>query len=283
MVAFWQDLGLPGLIDVHTHFMPENVLAKVWAFFENGTPPWPIHYRRSQDERLALLRAFGVRRFTGLLYPHKPAMAAWLNSWSADFAAATPEVLHSATFFPEPDAGQYVAAALAGGARIFKAHVQVGAYDPADELLTPVWGQLAEAGVPVVVHCGSGPTPGPFTGPERFAAVLARHPRLTAIIAHLGAPEYTEFFDLAGKYRNVHLDTTMTFTDFFTQIRPDRAFPADGLPRLADLGDRILLGTDFPNIPYPYLHQLEALAGTGLGRPWLRAVCHDNAARLLGL
>ena len=285
MVAFWQDLGLPGLIDVHTHFMPENVLAKVWAFFEGGQfgQPWPIYYRRPQEERLALLRAFGVRRFTGLLYPHKPAIAAWLNSWSADFAAANPEVLHSATFFPEPDAAQYVAAALAGGARIFKAHVQVGAYDPADELLAPVWGQLAEAGVPVVVHCGSGPTPGLFTGPERFAAVLARHPRLTAIIAHLGAPEYGEFFDLAEKYRNVHLDTTMAFTDFFTQIRPDRAFPASELPRLADLGDRILLGTDFPNIPYPYLHQLEALAGTGLGRPWLRAVCHDNAARLLGL
>jgi uncharacterized protein len=285
VVAFWQDLGLPGLVDVHTHFMPENVLAKVWAFFEGGQfgQPWPIHYRRPQDERLALLRAFGVRRFTGLLYPHKPAMAAWLNSWSADFAAANPDVLHSATFFPEPDAGQYVAAALAGGARIFKAHVQVGAYDPADELLTPVWGQLAEAGVPVVVHCGSGPTPGPFTGPERFAAVLARHPRLTAIIAHLGAPEYSEFFDLAGRYRNVHLDTTMTFTDFFTRIRPDRAFPPGELARLADLGDRILLGTDFPNIPYPYLHQLEALAGTGLGRPWLRAVCHDNAARLLSL
>jgi predicted TIM-barrel fold metal-dependent hydrolase len=283
VVAFWRDLGLPGLIDVHTHFMPENVLAKVWAYFENGTPAWPIHYRRPQDERLALLRAFGVRRFTGLLYPHKPAMAAWLNSWSAEFAAANPDVLHSATFFPEPDAGEYVAAALAGGARIFKAHVQVGAYDPADDLLTPVWGQLAEAGVPVVVHCGSGPTPGPFTGPERFAAVLARHPRLTAIIAHLGAPEYSEFLDLAGQYANVHLDTTMAFTDFFTQLRPVRDFPAGELPRLADLGDRILLGTDFPNIPYPYLHQLEALAATGLGRPWLRAVCHDNAARLLGL
>lgn len=285
VVAFWRDLGLPGLIDVHIHFMPENVLAKVWAFFEDGQfgQKWPIYYRRSQDERLALLRAFGVRRFTGLLYPHKPDMAAWLNSWSAGFAAANPDVLHSATFFPEPDAAQYVAAALAGGARIFKAHVQVGAYDPADELLTPVWGQLAEAGVPVVVHCGSGPTPGPFTGPERFAAVLARHPRLTAIIAHLGAPEYGEFFDLAGRYRNVHLDTTMTFTDFFARLGPGRAFPPGELPRLADLGDRILLGTDFPNIPYPYLHQLEALAGTGLGRPWLRAVCHDNAARLLDL
>jgi hypothetical protein len=285
VVAFWQDLGLPGLIDVHTHFMPENVLAKVWAFFDGGRSgqPWPIYYRRPQDERLALLRAFGVRRFTGLLYPHKPAMAAWLNSWSAEFAAANPDVLHSATFFPEPGAGQYVAAALAGGARIFKAHVQVGAYDPADELLTPVWGQLAESGVPVVVHCGSGPTPGRFTGPERFAPVLARHPRLTAIIAHLGYPEHSEFLDLAGHYPNVHLDTTMAFTDFFARLGPGRAFPAGELPRLADLGDRILLGTDFPNIPYPYLHQLEALAGLGLGRPWLRAVCHDNAARLFGL
>jgi len=27
---------------------------------------------------------------------------------------------------------------------------------------------------------------------------------------------------------------------------------------------------------------LEALAGLDLGAPWLRAVCHDNAVRLLG-
>jgi predicted TIM-barrel fold metal-dependent hydrolase len=49
------------------------------------------------------------------------------------------------------------------------------------------------------------------------------------------------------------------------------------------MADRILLGTDFPNIPYPYLYQLEALARLDLGTPWLRAVCHDNAVRLLGL
>jgi predicted TIM-barrel fold metal-dependent hydrolase len=49
------------------------------------------------------------------------------------------------------------------------------------------------------------------------------------------------------------------------------------------VADRILLGTDFPNIPYPYVHQLEALARLEFGAPWLRAVCHDNAARLPGL
>jgi uncharacterized protein len=53
-------------------------------------------------------------------------------------------------------------------------------------------------------------------------------------------------------------------------------------PRLAAVADRILLGTDFPNIPYPCLHQLEALARLEFGAPWLRAAGHDNAARLLG-
>jgi predicted TIM-barrel fold metal-dependent hydrolase len=284
VVAFWQELGLPGLIDVHTHFMPDNVLAKVWAFFEDGRSraPWPIAYKLPEDERLALLRAFGVRRFTALSYPHKPGMAAWLNSWSAEFAARTPDALHSATFFPEPGAGDYVAAAIAAGARVFKAHLQVGGYDPRDELLTPVWGQLAEAGVPVVVHCGSGPSRGPFTGPGPFGEVLARHPRLTAIIAHLGAPEYGDFLALADRYPNVHLDTTMAFTEFFI-VGAAAPFPRELLPRLTALGDRILLGTDFPNIPYAYVHQLQALAGLDFGAPWLRAVCYHNAARLLNL
>ncbi len=284
VTAFWSELGLTGLIDVHTHFMPANVMRKVWAYFDNVGAErgqhWPIGYRQPEDERLALLRAFGVRRFGALNYPHKPGMATWLNDWSAGFAAATPDALHSATFFPEPDAADYVAKALAAGARMFKAHVQVGDYDPRSDLLDPVWGVLAEAGVPVVVHCGSGPFPGRHTGPGPISEVIARHPGLTMIIAHFGAPEYTEFLDLAEHHRGVYLDTTMVFTDYLESKSP---FPAGQLPRLAGLGDKILLGSDFPNIPHPYLHQLQALARLGLGEPWLRAVCHHNAAALLGL
>ena len=215
-----------------------------------------------------------------MLYPHKPDMAAWLNSWAADFAARTPDALHSATFFAEPAAASYVAEAISGGARLFKAHLQVGAFDPRDDLLSPVWGQLAEAAVPVVVHCGSAPTPGPHTGPGPFGEVMAAHPRLTAIIAHLGAPEYADFLDLTARYPNLYLDTTMAFTKFIDQPSP---FPNALLPRLAGAAERILLGTDFPNIPHPYLHQLDVLARLDLGATWLRAVCHDNARRLLGL
>lgn len=161
VVRFWRRLGLPGIIDVHTHFMPERVLDKVWAYFDSAGPltglEWPITYRRDEDERLALLRSFGVLRFTSMLYPHKAGMAAWLNGWAADFAARVPDCLHTATFFPEEDAGTYVRKAVEAGARVFKAHIQVGAYDPNDPLLDPVWGLLAEAGIPVVTHCGSGP------------------------------------------------------------------------------------------------------------------------------
>ena len=284
VVAFWAELGLPGLVDIHTHFMPPNVLAKVWAYFDQVSAAteqaWPIMYRQPEDERVAVLRAFGVRRFSALSYPHKPGMAAWLNAWAAEFAARTPDALHSATFFPEPGAEGYVAEAIGAGARLFKAHLQVGGYDPRDELLGPVWALLADAGVPVVVHCGSGPMPGRFTGPGPISEVLARNPRLVTIIAHLGSPEYGEFLALARDHQGVYLDTTMAFTDFLEQIAP---FPAELRPKLADVGDRILLGTDFPNIPYSYLHQLQALARLDLGEPWLRAVCHDNAARLLGL
>ncbi|PZT75448.1 amidohydrolase [Streptomyces sp. AC1-42W] len=284
VVRFRQRLGLPGLIDVHTHFMPERVLRKVWAYFDSAGPltgmEWPITYRHKEEERLALLRSFGVLRFTSMLYPHKPAMAAWLNGWSAEFAARTPDCLHTATFFPEPDAERYVREAVEAGARVFKAHLQVGGYDPNDPLLDPVWGLLAEAGVPVVTHCGSGPAPGRHTGPDPIARVLARHPRLPLIVAHLGMPEYAEFLTLAERYSGVRLDTTMAFTDFTEDFMP---FPKAELPRLADLGDRVLLGTDFPNIPYPYAHQLEALERLGLGDDWLRAVCHDNAKALFGL
>ncbi|MFD7897332.1 amidohydrolase family protein [Streptomyces sp. NPDC059743] len=282
--AFLARVGLPGLVDVHTHFMPERVLRKVWAYFDAVGPltrmEWPITYRHEEDERVALLRAFGVRAYTSMLYPHKPGMARWLNDWAAEFAARTPDCLRTATLFPETGVESYVREAVEGGARVFKAHLQVGAYDPNDERLDPVWGLLAEAAVPVVVHCGSGPAPGKHTGPEPVGRLLARHPALPLIVAHLGMPEYADFLALAERYEQVRLDTTMAFTDFGERFAP---FPREARERLADLGDRILLGTDFPNIPYPYIHQLEALERLELGNEWLRAVCYGNGVRLFGL
>jgi hypothetical protein len=277
-------LGIPGYFDVHTHFLPPRVLAKVRAQFDLAGPligrDWPIHYRGDEAELVAELRRLGVLRFSALAYAHKPEMAEFLNDWAAGFADRVPEALRSATFFPEPEAPTYVAKRPADGTQIFKIHVQVGGFDVNDPLLDEAWGLVAESGTPVVLHAGSGPVRGTHTGPDPVAALLRRHPTLTLVIAHLGAPEYAEFLALAEQHERVHLDTTMVFTDFFEDS--EGPFPVSLLPRLADLGDKVLLGTDFPNIPYPYLRQVEALERLGFGDEWLRAVLWENAARLIG-
>jgi len=283
--AFWRGLGVPGLADIHTHFLPPRMLRRVWEYFDAAGPllgrSWPIRYKWSDVERVAHLRAMGVRMFSALAYAHRPGMAADLNAWTMAFARDTPGCLPSATFYPEPGVTGHVRDALDAGARIFKVHLQVGGFSPADPRLDGVWGLLAEAGVPVVVHAGHAPVGTGHTGPGPFGAVLARHRRLAAIIAHMGAPDYEDFLRLAADYERVALDTTMIFTDFFDKLAP---FPAAALPVARDLGlaGKVLLGSDFPNIPYPYARQLAGLARLGLGEEWLRAVCWDNPVALFG-
>ena len=262
--------------------MPPSVVAKIRAQFDAGGPligrTWPIRYRDEDDVLVAGLRELGVRRFSALPYAHRPDMAEWLNDWAAAFAARYPDCLVSGTFFPEVGVADYLARRLES-VEVLKVHVQVGAFHVTDPLLDEAWGLVAEAGTPVVLHAGSGPVGTAYTGPGPVADLLARHPRLALVIAHLGAPEYDEFFALAERYERVHLDTTMAFTDFFEAMGP---FPPALLPRLADLGDKVLLGSDYPNIPYDYVHQLESLERLGLGDDWLRAVCWGNSERLFG-
>ncbi|MGA8847074.1 MAG: amidohydrolase family protein [Nocardioides sp.] len=280
--AFWVELGLPGLFDVHAHFLPPNIQRAVWAVFDAAGPKigreWPIRYRQPHEERVEILRGFGVRRFSTLPYAHKPGVADYLNDWSREFAAGVPEAISSATFYPEPDTAEQVAAAVEGGAEIFKIHLQVGEFHLDDPLLDGAWGLLEDVGTPIVVHAGSGPVGNDFTGPASMQRLLQRFPRLTIVVAHMGAPECTPFLELAETYERVHLDTTMMFTEFFGST-----YPAELVPRLRELQPKILLGSDFPTIPYPYVEQLQGLARLDLGDEWLRAVCWENGRDLIGL
>jgi hypothetical protein len=289
-VAEWvRALGVPGIVDLHVHFLPESVLRKVWGYFDHAQEhygmPWPVHYRLPEADRVAVLRKLGLRAFAPLVYPHKPDMGAWLTSWVTEFAAGVPEAVPTATIFPEPAVTDYLDTALRGGARCVKAHVQVGRYDPNDPVLDPAWGMIADAGVPVVVHCGHGPLRGEHTGLEVFGRVLDRHPRLVAVLAHAGMPQFTEAIDLVRTHPSVYLDTTMVGTPFTEKFSP---VPPDWPARLAEISDRVVLGTDFPNIPYDYATQLRAIADWAdaddrLGPAFLRSALHDTPARLLGL
>jgi predicted TIM-barrel fold metal-dependent hydrolase len=86
---------------------------------------------------------------------------------------------------------------------------------------------------------------------------------------------------VAERYQHTYLDTTMVFTDFFVP------FPEQLVPRLAGLGEKILYGSDFPNLPYDYADQLAGIEGLlgrapGLDEDWLARVCWHNAVALFG-
>ena len=213
---------------------------------------------------MTTLRAFGVRAFTALLYPHKPGMARSLNEWAADFAARTPGCLHTATFFPEPGAPPTSARARRRAPGCSRCHLQVGDLRPERPAARPGVGAARR---------------GRRSGPDRTAAparcpavhragadrgrLLARHPTLRLVIAHLGMPGVRgEFLDAGRAPRRRpagHDDGLHAFID------ADAPFPPGSCPGCATSVDRVLLGTDFPNIPYPYPDALGALERAGLG------------------
>lgn len=50
---------------------------------------------------------------------------------------------------------------------------------------------------------------------------------------------------------------------------------------LADLGDRVVVGSDLPSIPHTYARAVRSIIDLGMSGDWLRAVLHDNGAQLL--
>jgi predicted TIM-barrel fold metal-dependent hydrolase len=197
-------------------------------------------------------------------------------------AATHPAVIGSFTVYPEPGVEEEVQRALAGGGRVAKVHLQVGKFHALDPLLEPVWAELARRRVPVVLHAGAVPDGSggeEFCGAGKVAALLDRFPDLVLVIAHLGAPDFEDFLGLAEAAPALRLDTAMVFGG------PPAigAFPARLVERLGALGDRIVFGSDFPSVSWPFADQLAGLAALGLGEDWLRAVLWHNGARLLGL
>jgi uncharacterized protein len=282
VAAYVASLGLPGIVDLHVHFMPARLQEKVWAHFDRLEPPWPVLYRTGEAERLSLLARLGVRRHTALAYAHRPGMAAWLNEHTLGLAAANAAVVPSFTFYPEPAVDSDVERALAEGGVVAKVHLQVGKFEASDPRLDPAWAALAAYRVPVVLHAGAVPDGSggeEFCGVRQVARLLDRFPDLELVVAHLGAPDFGDFLALAATTPTLRLDTAMVFGGPATL----GAFPHRLVERLGALGDRVLFGSDFPTLPWPFAAQLRGLAALGLGDDWLRAVLWHNGARLLGL
>jgi hypothetical protein len=268
-------------IDVHVHLHPPRLAAAIERHFAGAgwVAAHPFEPRKVADT----LAARGVAHFCFFSYAHKPGMARELNRWIAETQAALPGTVGLGTLHPEDPDVDAVAAEATGtlGLRGFKFHHSVQRFHVDDERLSDVYARAEAAGHLLVLHVGTMPYRDAFTGVARFVRLLARFPRLTVVVAHMGAFESPAFLELLDAHPNVHVDTTMALAPAARRyVGCDPAAIDDAA--LIRYQDRVLFGSDFPLIPYDYDEERRWAWDRPLPDAVRRKIFHDNAARLLG-
>ena len=143
--------------------------------------------------------------------------------------------------------------------------------------LAQVYGQAEELGMPVMIHTGTSVFPGArnrFADPMAADDVAIDFPRLRLILAHAGRPLYMETcVFLARRHPNLYLDVS--------GIPPRRLLQY--LPRLADLADKVLWGTDWPDPGVPSMERnLADFLSLDLAEETRRRILRDNAFHVFG-
>lgn len=270
-------------IDAHTHLHPPWLFAAIRRWFADHTD-WNLRGPTEPAAVAAALRAAGVERFAFFTYAHRAGLSRELNRWLRGTAARLPDGIPLGTVHAgDDDPAGIVEEACGGfGFRGIKLHIQVQRFYPDDPRMFPVYERLVALDRVLVIHVGTGPHYNEFTGIARFARVLQRVPGLRAAICHMGAFETRAALGLLDRYPALRLDTTMALTRAsfpYTRIDP-------GVVRDADLvrhADRILYGSDFPNLPYPYEEERRELWARGLPLPVYQRIFYDNARGFFGL
>jgi uncharacterized protein len=268
------------VLDAHVHVFPDRVLEAIWSWFE--THGWPIRYRLSSDRLLDHLFERGVESVLALHYAHKPGMARSLNDYVLELARRRPGVIPCATVFPgEKDAREILRRAFGGGARAVKIHCHVQKIAPDDPRLIEVFEECEAARRPVVMHAGREPSSAAYgidtralCSAEATARVLARHPGLTLVVPHLGADEFDEYEALLDRFPNLWLDTTMALSGYLPC--------GDRFEMVRRRSERLLYGTDFPNLPYAWDRELKRIGGLGLSPAQRAALLGGNARQVFG-
>ena len=244
----------PVAVDCHVHLFPERLFQAIREWFAGVG--WEIPYPYPHGQVLAALGGFGVAEVWALAYAHRPGVADGLNAWMGGVARAEPMVRGFFTVHPGDDDPAAIAARALDVHKLegMKLHAEVQDLAVDDRRLDGVFDLLEERGAPCVLHAGDAPYP--FTKENldvaRVAARLHRNPRLTAVIAHIGANQTKKYLALTKKYPGLYLE--VSFTNFPGSEQLGR-FDFDAL---APHRDRLLFGSDFPNLTFTYADQADA-------------------------
>jgi len=158
------------------------------------------------------------------------------------------------------------------GAVGLKLHPVHARFAPNDAVLWPLYGRCAEAGLPVVFHCGTSIYPGAvnrYADPALIDEVAGSFPDLKIVLAHGGRGWW---FDAAAFISLMRPRVWIEISGLPPQNLP-RYYSRFDLPRLAQ---RFIFGTDWPGTP-GIAKNAAAVAALGFDRPTLERIFWRNA------
>ncbi len=206
-----------------------------------------------------------------------------VNDWIADFTRAHRDrLLPVGSVHPrhERDVRGEIQRVLDRGVRMIKIHPPHQEFSPnayRNELpqLAELYEECNVRQVPIMFHTGTSIFPrarNVYADPMPIDDVAVDFPRIPIILAHAGRPLYGETaFFLARRHPNVHLDLSGI---------PPKLLPRY-VPRLAEIPDKILWGTDWPapGVTSPR-RNIEEFRSLGYGEAIEKKVLWENAAAL---
>jgi predicted TIM-barrel fold metal-dependent hydrolase len=277
-------------IDSHVHFFPPNLFKAIWDFFEtpaeNGqSRGWSIKYKLEIEELVEFLKSEKVTAFTTYNYAHKKGIAENINEWTYHFCKNHPEAIAFGCVWPGDDNKlDYVRKIIDEyNFQGLKLQLLVQDFYPNDKRMLEIYKFILDGGKWINMHCGTAPYSNKFVGFKHFIKLIQKFPDLKIIVAHFGAYEHEKFFKLMDTHDNLFLDTAMVYvpSNLFTKWNRNMKYPDREL--LISYQDRILYGSDFPNIPYNYEVSTKGLLDLDLERGILQKIFSENARKIFNV
>jgi len=272
---------LPPVVDAHVHIFPDFLFDAVWGWFDQFG--WPVRYRLYTEDLIAFLLQRGIHHIVALQYAHKPGIATELNRYMSQLVCQTSSVTGLATVFPgESGARDILATSFKDGLKGVKLHSHVQCFEMDSPGMHTIYRVCSDHDLPLLIHAGREPkSPAYPCDPYQIChwthveRVLLKYPDLKLVVPHLGADEFEAYQRLLDRFDNLWLDTTMILADYL---------PIANLPDINHMRpDRLMFGTDFPNIPYAWDRELRRLEALGLSETSLWRVLSENAVALYQL
>ena len=242
------------VFDCHVHVQPWEQLKPEALAVMRGVRKDLARIERALSGPDGILRVMdeeGIERICLINYvaPEVIGFDASVNEWVLRFVRGHEDRLFAVgSVNPRlaNDAAGQTERLFENGIRMIKLHpphqlFAADGYRSGDDSLRAIYATAERLGRPIMIHTGTSIFPGArnrFADPMAADDVAVDFPKLKLILAHAGRPLFmpTATF-LARRHPNLYLD--------LSGIPPKKLL--DYLPRLEDIADKCLWGTDYPS------------------------------------